>query len=322
MIFAIIGCGYIGQKRAATLRNHKIKFFCDVDLKKARNLALKYRCSYTSNWEQIVKDKEVEVVIISTTNNMLAEITKKAVKNEKYVLVEKPAARNSVELSDSPYRDSIRKVKVGFNLRCHPAIYRAKKIVEHHRLGDIMYIRAKYGHGGRLGYEKEWRFNKEISGGGELIDQGVHLIDLARYFLGDVKLINGETKNYFWDTELEDNAFINLENNKGQKAWLQVSCTEWKNVFCFEIMGTKGKLQIDGLGGSYGKEKLTWYKMLPDMKPPKITTWEFNEDISWQEEMDDFVRCIENKEVFDGNSYDAYCALDIVDEIYGKEQSC
>lgn len=322
MIFSIIGCGYIGQKRAATLKNHKIKYFCDIDLKKARDLALKYKCSYTSNWEQILKDKEVEVVIISTTNDMLAKITKEAIKNEKYVLVEKPAARHKNELKEFPYYPSTRKVKVGFNLRYHPAICRAKKIIEYHRLGDIMYIRAKYGHGGRLGYEKEWRFNKEISGGGELIDQGVHLIDLARYFLEDVKLISGETKNYFWGTDLEDNAFINLENDKGSKAWLHVSCTEWKNIFCFEIMGTKGKLQIDGLGGSYGKEKLTWYKMLPDMKPPKITTWEFNEDVSWQNEMDDFIKCIEEKKVLNGNCYDAYETLMIVDEIYDKEQLC
>lgn len=315
MNFAIIGCGLIGKKRAATLRAHTIRMACDIDLIKANDIGAKL---ITNDWLDAVTSKNVDVVIVSTTNDLLMKITKEAIKNGKYVLVEKPAARNRKEFDGLSVLQITKKIKVGFNLRYHPAIKKAKEMVDAGYLGDLMFVRGRYGHGGRLGYEKEWRFNKEISGGGELIDQGVHLIDLSQWFLGNFSEINGDIKTYFWDTKLDDNAFLNLETIDGKKAWLHVSCTEWKNTFCFEIYGKKGKLQIDGLGGSYGKERLTFYKMNPDLKPPETTIWEFNEDTSWQDEMDDFIKCIEENKYFNGSGFDAYCALKIVDKVYKR----
>src|SRR5208337_2911945 len=97
------------------------------------------------------------------------------------------------------------------------------------------------------GNDKEWRADPEISGGGELIDQGVHLIDLSRWFLGDFEIVGGYTDTYFWNMPVDDNGFMALRTKENQMAWLQVSCTEWKNTFCFEIFGKYGKLQIDGL---------------------------------------------------------------------------
>src|SRR4029077_2285680 len=102
-------------------------------------------------------------------------------------------------------------------------------------------------HGGGLGYDREWRSAPAIAGGGEMLDQGVHLIDLARWFLGDFVSVTGEVANYFWIWEVEDNGFALLKNSAGQVAWLHASCTEWKNLFSLEIYGKTGKLQIDGL---------------------------------------------------------------------------
>src|SRR6185295_2401631 len=159
--------------------------------------------------------------------------------------------------------------QVGFNHRFHPALQKAREIVDTGALGPLMFIRGRYGHGGRTGYDREWRADPAISGGGELIDQGVHLIDLARWFLGEFPVVEGHAGTYFWDMAVDDNAFLSLRTKANQTAWLQASCTEWKNMFSFEIYGRDGKLQVDGLGGSYGVERLSYYKMLPKMGPPE-----------------------------------------------------
>ena len=142
-----------------------------------------------------------------------------------------------------------------------------------------MFIRARYGHGARIGYDKEWRANPEISGGGELLDQGSHLIDLSRWFLGNFVNIKGAMNTYYWDMKVDDNAFMILKNKNEKVAFLHVSCTEWKNTFSMEIYGEKGKLEVSGLGGSYGTEKLTFYKMHKKMGPPETFAWELYKDI-------------------------------------------
>lgn len=318
MKFGIIGCGKIGQKRAETLKGHEIKVVCDSNVERAYDLAHKYITAYTTDWKDVVKS-DVDAIIVSTTNDLLVPIALEAAKNGKHVLIEKPGARNSKELEQLlEYHDKV-KIKVGYNLQYHPAIDLAKKIFFRSEIGELMFVRGRYGHGGRIGYEKEWRFSEEISGGGELIDQGVHLIDLAGAFLGDFTEINGDTKTYFWDMKLDDNAFLNLKTSDGKTAFLHVSCTEWKNTFCFEIYGKKGKLQIDGLGGSYGPEKLTLYSMTDEMLPPQSTTWEFPKDDSWQKEIDDFIWYIENDfPILSGNLYDALRVLKIVDKVYKR----
>ena len=117
-----------------------------------------------------------------------------------------------------------------------------------------MFIRGQYGHGGRKGYDKEWRSKFKLSGGGELIDQGTHLIDLSRCLLGEFKKIQADLKTYFWKMKVEDNCFLTLTNKHGNIAFLQASCTEWKIHLTLKYMEKKGKLQIEGLGGSYGTE--------------------------------------------------------------------
>ena len=163
-------------------------------------------------------------------------------------------------------------------------------------MGELMFIRARYGHGGRVGYDKEWRADPKLSGGGELIDQGIHLIDLAGWFLGDFEKIDGHATTYFWKMPVDDNAFLSLQTAKGQTAWLHVSCTEWKNLFSFEIYGRDAKLHIEGLGGSYGVEKLYHYQMKPEMGPPDTKLYEFpGPDESWRMELTEFEKDIQLK---------------------------
>ncbi len=320
MNVGIVGCGLIGKKRALALGRHNLLIAVDCDIKRAEAVAaLKSQVRVSTDFNDVIKDPRIDVVIISTTNDLLAPISLLAVKAGKHVLVEKPAARNLKEIEAVIKFAKKNKVmvKVGFNLRYHPALQKAKEIVDSGKMGELMFIRGRYGHGGRIGYDKEWRANPEISGGGELIDQGVHLIDLSRWFLGDFISVEGFCHTYFWDMPVDDNSFLALKTKKQQMAWLHVSCTEWKNMFCLEIYGKYGKLQIDGLGGSYGLEKITYYKMLPQMGPPQTKVWEYpGEDKSFIDESNDFMDSVCNNNVLNGNLNDAYEALKIVGKIY------
>jgi len=320
MNVGIIGCGKIGQKRAESLGDNTLKAVADIHLQSAYDLAMKYEgVKVFSDYKELLKIPEIDIVIVSTVNNMLAPIASDAMRAKKHVLIEKPGAIHHSELDvlillAEKYNVQ---VKVGYNLRYHPAINKAIFICREGDIGELMFLTIHYGHGGRLGYNKEWRSNKEISGGGELEDQGVHCIDLAQCILGDLSLISGKIKTYFWDMKVEDNAFLILENEKGNIAQIQVSCTEWRNTFSLEIYGKTGKLKVEGLGGSYGTEKLTLYKMLPEMGIPQITTFEYAQpDNSFEKEFIQFVNFIWFKEEPWSNLKESQKILKIVDEVY------
>jgi predicted dehydrogenase len=206
---------------------------------------------------------------------------------------------------------------VGFNHRYHPALLKARALVDAGELGELMFVRGRYGHGGRRGYDREWRANPLLSGGGELIDQGVHVIDLSRWFLGDFTEIQGFAHTYFWDMPVDDNSFMILKTAKKQTAFLHVSCTEWKNLFSLEIYGREAKLHIEGLGGSYGVEKLSFYKMLPEMGPPDTIAWEYPRgDNSWALEFAEFLEDVRLNRMPSANLNDARAALTVVEKIY------
>ena len=319
---AIVGCGLIGIKRAETLDDMLLRVCVDVDPFKADALASRFSgCRPMTDWRDAVNDKQVGVVIVATPHNSLAEITAGAIAAGCHVLVEKPAARFMAEL-DPLIKMAKRQnvlVRVGFNHRCHRSFQKMREIVDAGEIGELMFLRARYGHGGRLGYEQEWRAQPELSGGGELIDQGVHLLDLARWFLGDFSEVDGFAHTYYWDMPVDDNAFMLLRTEDQRTAFLHVSCTEWKNTFSFELYGHNGKLQVDGLGGSYGVERLTWYKMLPQMGPPETVSWEYPmHDNSWQVEMNQFRQDIELGRQPQPGLTDAVAVLQIVESLYDK----
>jgi len=322
MRVGIIGCGLIGHKRARVLGDSRLLAVADTNLARAQQLAAQFPgCDASMEWQALVARDDIDLVIVATTNDALAPVTQAAITHGKHVLVEKPAARNADELRPlvAAALAAGVTVKVGFNHRFHPAFQQARTLWDSGVLGPLMYIRARYGHGGRLGYEREWRADPAIAGGGEMLDQGVHLIDLARWFAGDFAEVSGHVGTYFWNMPVEDNGFALLKTAQGQVAWLHASCSEWKNLFCFEIFGRDGKLQIDGLGGSYGVERLSFYKMLPQMGPPETTIWEYpGEDISWRDEYAHLLECIAAQRVPEGSLDDALAALEIVRQLYAQ----
>jgi predicted dehydrogenase len=318
---AIVGCGLIGQKRARSVGGDaRVVLCCDSNAKKAEALAREYDGAAASvDWRSAVGCGDVGAVFVCTTHNMLAPIAEMAARRGKHVLIEKPGACRAAELDgvEDAAKSAGVFVRVGFNHRYHRSFRKAREIYDSGVLGELMFIRARYGHGGRLGYDQEWRGVPEVSGGGEAIDQGIHLIDLARWFLGDLKFIAGRAPAYFWNMPVEDNAFLLLESQNKQVAFLHASWTEWKNLFSFEICGRMGKLEIAGLGGSYGTERLLHYQMLPEMGPPPTTIYEYPMvDNSWEVEIAEFILDIRSGRAPQPGLSDARSALRVVEELY------
>lgn len=324
MNIGIAGCGLIGKKRAASFdADDRIVAAYDVN-----SASLEAFCAQTGakpalSWAELAADPRIEAVVICVFHKALAEISLAALKAGKHVLVEKPAARNARELLpvtdylDSLPPDSRPVAKCGFNHRFHPAFQKARAIIDQEDCGPLMFIRARYGHGGRPGYEKEWRADPDISGGGELLDQGMHLIDLSRWFLGDFSRVQGLARTFYWDMRVDDNAFLLLETPESRVAQLHVSWTEWKNLFSFEIYTKRVKLHIEGLGGSYGTERLTVYRMKPEMGPPDTEVIEYpGADLSWQLEWQNFKRAVLGGEPVCGSIHDALRSLQVVEKIY------
>ncbi len=257
----IIGCGLIGEKRGAVISQFPdchLKSVYDVNPERSRQLAEKFGCSVVQSSDEIFEDKEIGIVIVSPINKYIVPISVRALQSGKHVLCEKPPGRNLEEtkqLCEMASRSNGR-LKVGFNHRHHPAISKAKELMDHGGIGPLYCLRCFYGHGGRPGYDKEWRAAKELSGGGELLDQGIHVADLFRWFLGELEVVYGNTPTYFWNMEVEDNAFALFKTSHGQTALMHTSWTQWKNRFTFEIFGEAGYLIVEGLGGSYGTETL------------------------------------------------------------------
>ena len=315
----IIGCGRIGQKRAAALGRWKLLACCDIDEGRADAISSLTGAAKYRNWREMLALPELEAVVVATRHDSLAPIALAAIEAGKHVLVEKPAARYASEIEplvEAVGRSGV-KVRVGYNHRYHRGFRKAHQLFQSGALGELMFIRGRYGHGGRPGYEKEWRAQPEISGGGELIDQGSHLIDLSRWFLEDFTEVQGVAQTCFWDMPVDDNAFMLLKTAGRQTAFLHASCTEWKNMFSMEIYGLNGKLEISGLGGSYGVERLAHYRMLPEMGPPETTIWEFPmEDDSFGYELEEFYKDISlDREPAPGLK-DAMETLKIISAIY------
>jgi predicted dehydrogenase len=321
MRFAIVGCGLIGHKRAAAISRlgHLTILAVDRSRERAIELAEPFAARIATDFHAAVEADDIDAVVVATPHAELSAIAIACLDAGKHVLVEKPGGRNLAEVSalSKAAGTAGRVVKVGYNHRFHPAVMKAREIVDRGELGQLMFMRGRYGHGGRLDYEREWRFERSISGGGELIDQGSHLIDLAQWFLGEFTGVQAALRTFFWNSEVEDNVFLTLSTSEGQIAWLHATWTEWKNLFSLEIYGRNGKLEINGLGGSYGIESLTFYRMLPEMGPPETTRWEYPfADRSWETETAEFIAAINEGRRPIGDAVEAVGSMSVIERVY------
>lgn len=296
----LVGAGGVGQKRAAAIAAHpqcQLSLVCDLDRRTAEALAQRYGAALASSWEELVGEEVLDVVVVSTTHEWLAPISAAALRAGKHVLAEKPLGRNPAEvrLAVEAAAQSGRWLKAGYNHRYHPAIAKVRQVFEAGELGPLHFIRGRYGHGGRPGYEREWRADPDRSGGGEMLDQGAHLVDLCLWFMGDFLHVTGMVSTSYWPiAPLEDNAFALFATSTGQVASLHVSWTQWKNLFGFEVFGRDGYATAHGLGRSYGPEYALVGRRAPRGGAPAEERFDFpGEDRSWTLEWEDFVRALQ-----------------------------
>ena len=319
----IVGCGLIGRRRAQAAAAHprsRVVVVADVDAGVAAQVAKPLDARASANWRDVVDALDVDVVCVATPNGFLAEIACAALAAGKHVLLEKPMGRNLDEARAiaAAAEAAKRRVKVGFNHRYHPAITRAHDELIAGTIGSPINARARYGHGGRPGYEKEWRGDAYLAGGGELTDQGVHVADVLHWFLGVPREVYAVTQTAVWPLgALEDNGFGLLRYAGGAVASFHTSWTQWKNLFSLEVFGERGSLVVEGLGGSYGEETLTIAHRAMQGGAPVMERLSFpGPDQSWALEWDDFVSGVLDARAYLGDVEDGLVAMATLDALY------
>jgi len=328
---ALIGAGGIGKIWAEAIKKTEsveLAVVVDVNIEAAKSIAEGFpECIVTSDWKDVLKDKNVDALLVATPHKFLAPISLAALKAGKHVFCEKPCGMNAAEVAKNVVAAKKKKLVYmpGFNHRYHAGYLKAREIFEAGGIGKINFIRARYGFGGRPGYNKEWRFKKAIAGGGELFDQGIHMIDMVHWFLGDFKDVHGFAENMFWGGDVEDNGFALLRTPKGQVASIHVSWTNWEWVHSFEMYGDKGYLVIDGLDKRYrGPEQLIWGRRDATFAHPEETKYVFDQETkfdSMNRELAAFAEAVGgNKKKKIPNGEDVLAAMKIIEKIYKENK--
>jgi predicted dehydrogenase len=280
--------------------------------------------------DEIISHPDIDAIIVCTPNFLNKELTIKALNAGKHVFCEKPPAFTASDVQEIRESESKsgKKLMYGFNHRHHDSVMRMKEIVDGGDYGKILWMRGRYGKSVTEDYFQNWRAKKELSGGGILIDQGIHMLDLFLYLGGDFDRVKAEVSNLYWNLEVEDNAFVILKNTKsGMDASLHSTMTQWRHLFSLEVFMEKGYMVLNGLitsTMSYGEEVLS---LARNRSTAPAATWkdevktQYIDDHSWRYEMEHFFNAIKNDEgIKIGNSSDALKLMKIIDEIYKSKE--
>lgn len=328
----IIGYGKIGRIRHECIKAHRsleLMGVCDIDVERCYDAG----ATIYTNYKKLL-DASPDVIFICTYNRFIPEIAVEAMSRGIHVFSEKPPGRTLEDVKTifvAAMENPKVKVKFGFNHRYHEAVMQAKAIVNSGRLGKVMWMRGIYGKAGGPGYDNNWRNNRDLSGGGILIDQGIHMLDLFRYFSDEYDEVKSFIGCSYWAVDVEDNVFAILRNSKtGQTAMIHSSATQWRHKFLLDIYLEKGYLEIEGILSStrtYGRETLKIARCIytkeghPLPNPQENMTY-YDNDNSWMDEIDEFVKCImDDKVVSSGGVEDAVKTMDLVQRIYADDRS-
>ena len=323
----IIGYGYMGEIRHRVIRDHpklELSTICDPIPEKLLN---QKEILVVSNPIDVI-DSDLDVIFVCTPNHLIPEITAQSLGRGKHVFCEKPPGKTLADIQlmqNTEKNNPGTKLMFGFNHRFHPGVMKAKSIADSGRMGKVIALRGLYGKSGGKNFSKSWRNDLEISGGGILLDQGIHMLDLFNYFLGGFTSVKSFMSNCQWNFDVEDNAVVILKNETDQLAMLHSSATFWKHMFQLNIILEHGYLKLEGLlskTGSYGRETLViGRRQFEDeteaVGNPSEETIYFDKDLSWELEVGKFVDFILNdQQVSECNSEDAYNAMELVHRCY------
>ena len=323
----IVGYGYMGEIRRDVLeRSPRLSLVGISDTNPKAREKIK-GCPVFDSHEQLFRE-DLDIVFVCTPNHYSPEICIKSMNKNIHVFCEKPPGCNVRDIEDiirAEKQNAGVKLMFGFNHRFHPGIVKAKALVDNGRLGGIVNVRGLYGKSGGVNFANSWRNNKHVSGGGILLDQGIHMLDLFRHFCGDFESVKGFISNSFWNFDVEDNAYIILQNKLGQNAFFHSSATMWKHTFKIDITLEEGYITVEGLlskSGSYGREQIIVGKRQFEDEAaavgnPSEEVTHFDRDLSWDLEVEEFVKCIDRDiPITKSSSEDALRVMEIIEKAY------
>ena len=285
---------------------------------------------YYNNYQEMIAESELDILFVSVPNYLAPEATIAGLETGLHVFCEKPPGRTVEDIKrvievEKKYPQL--KLKYGFNHRYHGSVKKAKKIIDSKQFGDIINFRGVYGKSSIVPFIDQWRSKKKYSGGGILLDQGIHMLDMFRYFCGDFEEVKSFVSNNYWGHDVEDNAYAIMRDKQGRVALIHSSATQWQHSFRLEITFKEGFLELSGIlsgSKSYGQEKLLVVPKQEESVNGSLSgnMTQFLEDNSWEDEIDEFADIIINdKPVVQGSSYDALKVMELVYKIYNADDS-
>jgi len=330
MNFGIIGYGKMGKIRYAAIRDLpgcRVSRICEVNAQEDFPEGV----AVTADPDEIMNDRTIDAVVISTPNQYLKDLVIQGLNSGKHVFCEKPPGRTLAELEEmmaAQRENPSCKLMFGFNHRHHESMLHARKLIDSGEYGKVLWLRGRYGKSVDESFFTNWRSQKSLAGGGILLDQGIHMLDLFLMFCGDFEEVQAFVSNLYWKLDIEDNVFANLRNSRGQVASLHSTMTQWRHLFSLEIFLERGYITINGLktpSGAYGDEIMS---IAQNRSLPPAAVWTQQEDMvfhtdqSWERELKMFAECVRNDSpVPTGNSADAYKLLRLIEKIYQQKDA-
>ncbi len=324
----IAGFGVVGERRRFYIDQHpNLKTVAVCDQKFSESGFLPDGVKYFSNYKALLQE-ELDILFVCLTNDIAAEVTKEGLLKNLHVFCEKPPGKDVQDIK------SVREVELkfpklklmyGFNHRYHDSVKEALQIVSSKELGKVLNMRGVYGKSQIVSFKSDWRTKRSIAGGGILLDQGIHMVDLMRLFAGEFKEIHSFIDNSYWKHDVEDNAYALMKSESGIVAFLHSTATQWRHRFHLDISLEHGSIGLSGIlsgSKSYGAETITVsYKAPNESGDPKEITTRYNEDNSWRDEILAFVEYVQKDiPVVQGSSFEAYKTMELVYKIYCADE--
>jgi 1,5-anhydro-D-fructose reductase (1,5-anhydro-D-mannitol-forming) len=324
----IIGFGKMGRIRYKTIRDSS---------RGGRIIAISEPSDVSGEWgeasfvstEEIIQSEKIDALFICTPNYLNKGLTIKGLRAGKHIFCEKPPAFTPEEVKEirKEEKKSGKKLMYGFNHRHHSSVKYIKNLIDSEEYGKILWMRGRYGKSVDKTFYDSWRSRRELAGGGILLDQGIHMLDLFLFLGGQFDKVHAFVSNRYWEMDIEDNVFAILKNsNTGIVASLHSTMTQWRHLFSLEIFLSRGYIVLNGLktsSNTYGDEVLSIAK---NRSAAPAATWEdeekitFDVDRSWRSEIDHFFDAIQsNKPIKTGNSDDALNVMNTIKAIYNSD---
>jgi predicted dehydrogenase len=322
----IAGYGVVGKRRRNFIDQHprlQTVAVCDRQFDDEGQFSDGVR--YYQTYERLLTE-ELDILFVCLTNDVAAAVTIAGLENNLHVFCEKPPGRDLNDIAAVIAVENKHpnlKLMYGFNHRYHESVQEALRIVRSGELGELINIKGTYGKSKIISFDSDWRTKRDIAGGGILLDQGIHMVDMMRLFAGEFVDIHSFVTNSFWNHDVEDNAYALMRSESGVVAMLHSSATQWRHRFNLELTLSKGALILSGIlsgSKSYGAETITIvHASKSDSGDPKEFMIRYNEDPSWRDEIAVFADAVligDKGRIENGTSYEAFKTMELVYKIY------